>query len=166
MVRIFLYPTFLVSPSAALSDILRSICFPPHWLHISCHHIPTSHCYQPAAIQSFCREQLAECDDRLFNGIRHNRSTSCTAFCRLPELYDLRPRRAGEGEKDGSSYPSPSVMGSAVSCPSGVRSEAPVATWRFVTFYRLTKPLLVSIWLTLNSKKPIPAKGKYATAFV
>ena len=35
-------------------------------------------------------EQLAEYDDRLFNRIRHNRSTSCkpsaTAFCGLPEL--------------------------------------------------------------------------------
>jgi len=40
-------------------------------------------------------------------------------------------------------------MGSAVSSPSGVRGEA-LATSRFRVFYRLTKPLLLSILLILN----------------
>ena len=47
-----------VSRPAAQSGILGSICFQPQWLHISCHHLPTSHRYHPAAIQSFCRRHL------------------------------------------------------------------------------------------------------------
>jgi len=120
VVRIFLHPTFLVSRSAALSGILRSICFPPHWLHISCHHIPTSHCYQPAAIQSFCREQLAECDDRLFNGIRHNRSMSCTAFCRPPRT--IRPATpSSRGAREGWLFPP---------LPISYGERCTLATWR------------------------------------
>jgi len=41
------------------------------------------------------------------------------------------------------------AMGNAVRYPSWVRGEAPV-TWRFGTFYRLIKLLLVSILLILN----------------
>jgi len=49
------------------------------------------------------------------------------------------------------------VWRSVVSSPM---EFAPAATWRFVTFYRLTKPLLVSILLILNLKNVlIPAKG-------
>ena len=42
-------PVSDVSRPTAQSGILGSICFPPQWLHISysCHHLPTSHRYQP-----------------------------------------------------------------------------------------------------------------------
>jgi len=56
-------------------------------------------------------DQLAECDDRPFNGIRHNpqrpAQPSTAASRRLPELYDLRPRRAGEGKGRMEEYLSP-----------------------------------------------------------
>jgi len=38
--------------------------------------------------------------------------------------------------------------GSTVSSPSGVRGKASTSTWQFITFYRLTKPM-VSILLIL-----------------
>jgi len=52
-------------------------------------------------------------------------------------------------------FPSPPASGFAgvlVSSLSEVQGEAP-ATWRSRTFYRLTKPLLVSILLILNLVK-------------
>jgi len=60
-----------VSRPTDQSGILRSIiCFPPQWLHINCHHLPTSqsHRYQPAAIQSFCRRHMTG----LIQGVRHH----------------------------------------------------------------------------------------------
>jgi len=60
-------PLSNVSRPAVHSGILGSIYFPPHWLHISCHYLPTSHRYQPAAIQSFCRRHLTG----LFQGVRY-----------------------------------------------------------------------------------------------
>ena len=82
VVRTFLYPTFLDPPSMQ-SGILGLICFRSQWLHISCNHLPTSHRYQPAAIQSFSRRHLTG----LFQGVRH-RSTFHDAV-QVAEL-DLR----------------------------------------------------------------------------
>jgi len=98
-------------------------------------------------------EQLTECDDRLFNRIRrHNGNTSCTSFCRHlpPPSRTTTCEPAGPG-REVHPNPSPPArgLGSAVSSPSGVRGEAPAATWRFISFYRLTKLLLVSILLIL-----------------
>jgi len=52
----------------------------------------------------------------------------------------------------GGDVPLPAIYKgpeSAVSSPGGVRGDAP-AIWGFITFYRLTKLLLVSILLMLN----------------
>jgi len=70
-----------VSRPTVPSDILGSVCFPPQWLHISCHHLPTSHRYQPAAIQSFCRRHITG----LFQGVRHHIRHS-TLLSKLAEL--------------------------------------------------------------------------------
>jgi len=80
--------------------------------------------------------------------------------------YDLRPRRAGEGRRgreDAPPHLSPPArdLGRRCNIPhSGVRDEASSATWRFVTFYRLTKPLLMLILLILNFKKISQQRGR------
>ena len=62
---------------------------------------------------------------------------------------------AGRAEMGGvlgeGMFPSPPAgdLGISVSSLSGVRGEAP-ATWQFRKFYRLTKPVLMSILLILN----------------
>ena len=61
-------------------------------------------------------------------------------------------RKSDKGEFVGSGCSPPHKLGgkeNAVSSRSGVWGKAP-AIWQFRTFYRLTKPLLVSILLTLN----------------
>jgi len=69
--------------------------------------------------------------------------------CGGPRKWPKSKARWSEEEmfpSPGASYKGP---GSAVSSPTGVRGDAP-ATWGFITFYRLTKLLLVSILLMLN----------------
>ena len=88
-------------------------------------------------------------------------ATSCTAFCRRllpsPRTTTCDPAGPGTEGEGGMSLPTPphqlGVWGSALRSSSGVQGEVPAATWRFITFYRLTKPLLVSILLILNFKK-------------
>ena len=78
----------------------------------------------------------------LFTLVGANRSTTLWGFTQMtrPEGPKSEARRAERGE----------VLGEGM-FPSLLARESGGATWRFETFYRLTKPFLVSILLTLNS---------------
>ena len=69
----------------------------------------------PSHLPDFC-EQLAECDDRLFNGIRNNPQHPAQPCIPPPSTasqnYDLRPRRAGEGKGGSEGCPSPPLPSS------------------------------------------------------
>jgi len=172
-VRTFLYPTFLDASAVVVSRLTYVTTYQRRGAdsslrRISSESMPSSAPHSVAVSARRTYQTSASCWQSATNDFSiesaTTRATSCTAFCRLllppPRTTTCDAAgsgREGDGGKDVPDLHPPQSspargLGKRCKLPTGVRGEDPATTLRFITLYRLTKPLMESSLLILNLK--------------